>query len=220
MSEHTAPAHSAEGIGLAVGFFARGVISPAVLWDELTAALTPAAVESALGSLAAEQQATLREVFKRWPRALRSEVRDNEVRRAVERWCQAALAREVQPEPEPQPAVDLPTWTAPRPQSVGAPPSPDVDTAPQDGLSVLRTCYREYGYVRRPRALYSLRADDGAWEVRFVVRYKYELTRFQQVLQGVGFTPGNPSRKRGYHLLSVSGRTATERLLALVGRRW
>ncbi len=217
MSETAATAQPAEAVRLAVGLFARGVVSPAVLWDELTAVLTPAQVASVLGSLPADQQAILREVFDRWPRALRSEGRDDEVRRALERWCQACPPPAVQPERQAEPAVDFPMWTAPRPP-VGPPFQPAAEAPPQDELAPLRACYREYGYVRRPRTPSAL-GGDREWEVRFVMRYKYEMTRTQQILQQAGFSPDEPFRRYGFHWLSVPGRVAVERLLALVGGR-
>jgi hypothetical protein len=219
MNEEPAPVQALEGIQLTVGFFARGAISPVVLWDELTAALSPGRVEDTLGSLSASQQAILRGVYSRWPRALRSEGRDDAVRRAIERWCQTRPEPAGQPDNKAEPAFDFPRWTTPGPRPAGPLPQPATEPAPLDELGALRACYREYGYVRRPCALYALRADDREWEVRFVMRFKYELTKTQQVLLGAGFTPGEPSRKYGYHVLSVPGRTAVERLLALVARR-
>ena len=74
---------SPEAVRRAAEFYERGVLSLALLWDELASALAPQAVSNALNRLPARLQDGLRRAYRARPRALRSEERDDEVRRAI-----------------------------------------------------------------------------------------------------------------------------------------
>jgi hypothetical protein len=200
-----------EVVRRAAEFYERGVLSLALLWDDLAGALAPQTVSHALNRLPARLQDGLRRAYRARPRALRSEERDGEERRAIEAWCQAGGS------PTPLPAGPL--WAeGSRPKSLGGGVGASLILAPPQandpGLVVL---YRHHGYLCRPRQ--PLRPCDqkrGKWEVRFVFHKARDMRWGQQVLKEAGLTPGEPFRKDGLHMLSLAGREQVECFRELV----
>lgn len=77
----------------------RGIICPAIMWDEVVRVLDGSDPLRVLRAASAECQAALRAIYQQRPWSLRSNLRDSSLRQTVEAWCLA-------PDAEPSGAAD------------------------------------------------------------------------------------------------------------------
>lgn len=195
-------------VSRAVDFYERGIISLALLWNQLVDVLNLRDFRPVLDSLPTAQQVTLRKAYAERPLSLRSEGRDDAVRQEIERWCRTppSITAPVDPPlPAAVPKKQPPLLVIPL-KRVEPPP-------PERPWEALRALYRAHGYVRRPRIQPGQESD---WEVRFVFHYVVEVKAAQRLLAQVGFGEVPVFRRYGYPMLSLPGRKAVERILNLM----
>jgi hypothetical protein len=197
-----------ETLRSAVDYYQRGILSLALLWDQLAETLAPFGSAAQLNCLAPAQQMVLRRAYGQRPLSLRMPGRDSALRQQIERWCQAEPTEAVSA--AQQSRSDRPrTLPSPTAREVAAP----VPAVPEGPAAQFAQFYREHGYVRRPRGGVGQARD---WEIRFVFQRTSQMKPLQRLLGEMGFQPGPGYRRYGFLMLPLRGRQSVQRLLALV----